>query len=145
MARSVAELLPGRFEDLTLDEVEGILAAHTGEERETLWLERKEQVTTSSLAKACSAFANTYGGLLVVGVRDKDDKLVGIKPLAAEAQLWVKDTLRAHVLPMPPFRARWLERHEDPRRVDRAYRGVRLNPAPAHADRRDLRAQPWLE
>jgi hypothetical protein len=60
------------------------------------------------LAKACSAFANTYGGLLVVGVADDDDTLVGIEPVASEAQLWVKDTLRGLVLPMPPFRARWL-------------------------------------
>jgi hypothetical protein len=109
MARSVAELLPRRFEDLTLEDVEGILADHTGDERETLWLERKAEVSTSSLAKACSAFANTYGGLLVVGVNDDDDRLVGISPRAAEAQLWVKDTLRAHVLPMPAFRARWLD------------------------------------
>jgi hypothetical protein len=65
-------------------------------------------VTGDSLAKACSAFANTYGGLLVVGVADEDDTLSGIEPVAAEAQLWVKDTLRGLVLPMPPFRARWL-------------------------------------
>lgn len=109
MARSVSELLPRRFEDLELGDVEEIVAAHTGEERETLWLERKADVSTSSLAKACSAFANTYGGLLVVGVSDEDDTLVGIAPKAAEAQLWVKDTLREHVLPMPAFRARWLD------------------------------------
>jgi hypothetical protein len=79
-----------------------------GEERETLFFERKASVNGNALAKACSAFANTYGGLLVVGVADEDDTLVGIEPLAAEAQLWVKDTLRGLVLPMPPFRARWL-------------------------------------
>jgi hypothetical protein len=108
MARSVAELLPRPFAELTLDDVAAIVAATGTEERETLWFERKATVTPNSLSKACAAFANTYGGLLVVGVADEDDALVGIEPLAAEAQLWVKDTLRGLVLPMPPFRARWL-------------------------------------
>jgi hypothetical protein len=112
MARSVAELLPRPFADLTLDDVAQIIAT-TGEERETLWFERKASVTTNAFAKACSAFANTYGGLLVVGVGDTSDALVGIEPLAAEAQLWVKDTLRGLVLPMPPFRARWLPTEGD--------------------------------
>lgn len=108
MARSVAELLPRPFADLTLEDVAGIITATSGEERETLWFERKASVTPNSLSKACAAFANTYGGLLVVGVADDDDALVGIDPLAGEAQLWVKDALRGLVLPMPPFRARWL-------------------------------------
>jgi hypothetical protein len=108
VTRSVAELLPRRFEELTLEDVGAILAAHV-EERETLWLERKAQVSPNSLAKSCAAFANTYGGLLVVGVGNEDSTLVGIEPVAVEAQLWVKDTLRTLVLPMPAFRARWLE------------------------------------
>jgi hypothetical protein len=108
MARNVSELLPVRFEELTIDHVERMLADRQGEERETLFFERKSSITTASLAKACAAFANTMGGLLVVGVEDADDALVGIAPVAPEAQLWVKDTLRSRVLPMPPFRARWL-------------------------------------
>jgi len=107
MARSVTELLPRPFAELTLDDVATIIGT-IGEERETLFFERKADVSGNALAKACSAFANTYGGLLVVGVADEDDTLVGIEPRAAEAQLWVKDTLRGLVLPMPPFRARWL-------------------------------------
>jgi hypothetical protein len=108
MARSVTEILPRAFAELTLDEVAQIVADHR-EEGETLFFERKADVSGNSLSKACSAFANTYGGLLVVGVADDDDTLVGIKPRATEAQLWVKDTLRGLVLPMPPFRARWIE------------------------------------
>jgi hypothetical protein len=75
-----------------------------------LWFERKAAVNGNALAKACSAFANTYGGLLVVGVPDDRDELVGteIQGAAAEPELWVKDTLRGLVLPMPSFRARWL-------------------------------------
>jgi hypothetical protein len=109
VARSVAELLPKPFDDLGVDDVAAIIAA-IGEERETLFFERKAIVSGNALAKACAAFANTYGGLLVAGVADADDALVGMEALpAAEPQLWVKDTLRNLVLPMPPFRARWLE------------------------------------
>jgi hypothetical protein len=107
MARSVAELLPRPFAELTLDDVAALIE-RVGEERETLWFERKADLSNNALAKACSAFANTYGGLLVAGIADDDDALTGIEPRAAEAQLWVKDTLRGLVLPMPPFRARWL-------------------------------------
>lgn len=107
MARSVAELLPRPFAELTLDDVARIIEA-IGEERETLFFERKATINTNALAKACCAFANTYGGLLVVGVADDDDTLVGMEPIATEAQLWVKDALRNLALPMPPFRARWL-------------------------------------
>jgi hypothetical protein len=112
IARSVTELLPRPFAELTLDDVAQIIAS-IGEERETLFFERKLSVSGDGLAKACAAFANTYGGLLVVGVADDDDTLVGIDPVAAEAQLWVKDTLRGRVLPMPPFRARWLPTDDD--------------------------------
>lgn len=108
MPRSVAELLGRRFEELELNDLRTIVHDARGE-GESLWLEWKEQITTSSLAKACSAFANTFGGLLIVGVTNDGQTFSGIDPLAAEAQLWVKDTLRAHVLPMPPFRARWVD------------------------------------
>jgi hypothetical protein len=108
IARSVTEILPSRFAELTLEDVAQIVA-RIGEERENLYVERKAQVNGNALAKACSAFANTFGGLLIVGVADKDDELIGTDAPAKEAQLWVKDTLRGLVLPMPPFRARWLD------------------------------------
>jgi hypothetical protein len=110
-ARSVAELLPRPFDKLELDDLRTLIA-DVGDERETLFFERKQSVSPQSLAKACGAFANTLGGLLVVGVTDEADEFVGIEPVAAEAQLWVKDTLRSHVLPLPPFRARWLSLSE---------------------------------
>jgi len=112
VARSVSELLPRPFAELTLDDVAQIIAT-IGEERETLFFERKATISGNALAKACSAFANTYGGLLVGGVADDNDDLVGMAPVAAEAQLWVKDTLRGLVLPMPPFSARWLPTEAD--------------------------------
>jgi hypothetical protein len=104
--RSVSELLPRPFSELTVGDVPTILEA-VGEERESLFFERKQQVTSASLAKSCSAFANTFGGLLLVGIADETDQLVGVEPVA-EPQVWVKDVLRGHVLPLPPFRARSL-------------------------------------
>jgi schlafen family protein len=108
MARSVAELLPRRFDDLSTEDVEKILrdAADPGE---SLFLEWKRKLTGEGVAKACAAFANTYGGLLVVGAHDETREAVGIPRPTVEPQVWIKDVLRSHVLPMPPFRARFLE------------------------------------
>lgn len=106
-ARSVAELLPSSFAELTLSDVAEIVR-RVGEERESLFFERKAEVSNASLAKSCSAFANTAGGLLLVGVADDSDDLVGTTQKSGEAQVWVKDVLRGHLLPLPPFQARWL-------------------------------------
>jgi hypothetical protein len=110
-ARSVSELLPRPFAELTVADVRRIVEA-AGEERESLFFERKQQVTPASLAKSCSAFANTYGGLLLVGIGDDNDELVGVDAIA-EPQVWVKDVLRGHVLPLPPFQARSLPLEDD--------------------------------
>lgn len=106
-ARSVSELLPRPFAELSLSDVAAIVAA-VGEERESLFFERKEKAPPPALAKSCSAFANTSGGLLLVGIADKEDELTGIEGPIPEPQVWVKDVLRGHVLPLLPFRARWL-------------------------------------
>ena len=68
----------------------------------------RQKQTEQPLAKSCSAFANTMGGLLLVGIADECDKLIGIEQRSFEAQVWVKDILRGHVLPLPPFRARFI-------------------------------------
>ena len=106
-ARSVAELLPRPLAELELADVERMIAA-VGEERESLFFERKAEVSPAALAKSCSAFANTMGGLLLVGIADECDELIGIEQRSSEAQVWVKDILRGHVLPLPPFRARFI-------------------------------------
>jgi hypothetical protein len=103
--RSVSELLPRSFEDLTEDDIRRIVE-NVGSDRESLYFERKLKVTPDSLAKSCSAFANTFGGLLLIGVDDKTDELVGVDEVS-EPQVWVKDVLRGNVIPLPPFRARW--------------------------------------
>jgi hypothetical protein len=104
--RSVADLLPRPFDALTIDDVRKIVMSHS-EEGESLFFARKVKTTSQTLAKSCAAFANTYGGLLVVGSEDDTNELVGIDRLA-EPQVWVKDVLRHHVLPLPSFRARWI-------------------------------------
>lgn len=76
-ARSVAELLPKPFAELDLDDVAEVMR-RVGEERESLFFERKAVAKRDLLAKSCSAFANTMGGLLVFGIPDDSDELVGI-------------------------------------------------------------------
>src|SRR5438105_4465594 len=111
-ARSVAELLPRAFNELELDDVRTIVA-RIGEERESLFFERKRSVMPKALAKSCAAFANTYGGLLLVGIEDATDEFIGV-PAIGEPQVWVKDVLRPHVLPVPAFRARCLQLETKP-------------------------------
>jgi hypothetical protein len=111
-ARSVAELLPRPFDELGLADIREILA-RVGEDGESLYFERKRTLHGPSLAKGCAAFANTYGGLLMVGVDDDSDELVGIEPIG-EAQVRVKDILRGRLQPMPSFRARFVPVSESP-------------------------------
>jgi predicted HTH transcriptional regulator len=77
------------FDELTLDDVTQIVA-DVGEQRETLFFERKARIQPDALAKTSAAFANTMGGLLVVGVADKNDDLKGIDDPPGEPQVWVK-------------------------------------------------------
>jgi hypothetical protein len=105
---SIAELLPRPFDQLEVGDVATIVAGG-GEERESLVLELKAELGRDLVAKSCAAFANTIGGLLVVGVPDDSDELRGIDDEVGEAQLWVKEVLRSRVLPLPPFRARRLD------------------------------------
>lgn len=86
MARSPAELFDRPFEDLEVVDVEAILARHVGE-GETLFFECKEKPHGDAIAKACAAFANTMGGLLIVGVTDAG-QIVGTERLGGEPQLW---------------------------------------------------------
>ncbi len=108
-ARSVAELLPQRFEALSLRDIETILEEA---EDESLYLEWKSDPDPRGIAKSCAAFANAQGGLFIIGV-DKARKMVGLENPPKEAQVWIKDILRSHVLPMPSFRARELPLDDD--------------------------------
>jgi hypothetical protein len=107
-ARSIAELLPRPFDQLEVEDVATIVAGG-GDERESLVLELKGELRRDLVVKSCAAFANTIGGLLIVGVPDDSDELRGIDDDIGEVQLWVKDVLRARVLPLPPFRARRID------------------------------------
>jgi hypothetical protein len=108
--RSVAELLPRPFDTLSLTDVEEILEG-IREEGESIFFECKEEARKPLIAKSCAAFANSHGGLLMVGV-DDDGNIVGTD-LIADPQVWVKDVLQSAVRPMPPFRARFLETEAD--------------------------------
>src|SRR5713226_4495769 len=111
MARSVTELLPRPFAELELADIEALVGV-PADERETLYLELKREATSDSarnkIAKSCAAFANTVGGLLIIGVED-DGTISGLdRPAGGEMQLWLKDVLQPRILPLPPFSARWL-------------------------------------
>jgi hypothetical protein len=110
--RSAAELLRRPFNDLSEEDLRQIV----DDASESLVLELKEELDRDALAKACAAFANTIGGLLLVGISD-DGSLVGISRRGAEAPVWVKDILRPRVTPLPPFRARWVALDRDAERA----------------------------
>jgi hypothetical protein len=105
---SIAELLPKPFDQLEVEDVATIVRGPL-DERESLVLELKRELGPDLVARSCAAFANTIGGLLIVGVPDDSDELRGIEDDVGEPQLWVKDVLRSRVLPLPPFRARKLD------------------------------------
>jgi len=104
--RSVAEILPVSFETMSIADVRNMLDG-MGDERETLFVELKRELSPAALSKSCAAFANTYGGLLLGGV-DNEGKLAGMTSPGGEVAMWVKNTLRSTLLPLPPFRTRWL-------------------------------------
>lgn len=107
------------FETMSIEDVRDMLDG-MGNERETLFLELKSEVSPAALAKSCAAFANTYGGLLLGGV-DDDGTLAGMTAPGGEVGMWVKNTLRSTLLPLPPFRTRWL-----PLTADRGSKGLLL-------------------
>lgn len=88
-ARSVAELLRRPFDQLTLDDIRQLIV-DVGDEGETLYFERKRSISGQSLAKACAAFANTFGGLLVVGADDESGAVLCavVASAVAEAIRW---------------------------------------------------------
>lgn len=107
----VADLLPVPFGELTIDHVRAILDDLRGE-GETLFFERKRQYDVKDparkLAPSCASFANTQGGLLLVGVEDETNGISGITLPSGEPELWLTNVLRTSVLPLPPVRARFI-------------------------------------
>lgn len=67
-------------------------------------LDFKQELNNRAL-QAVAAFANTFGGILVLGVSDQDshpDKLVGI-PCPGELKTRVGSVFAANLVPCPPF------------------------------------------
>ena len=73
---SLASLFACPAADVTLDRVRGLIGQDLPE---SLTLEYEEKFS-SSLVTSVAAMANTYGGLLIVGVADQpgDGRLVGV-------------------------------------------------------------------
>lgn len=79
---STISLLACAKADVTLDRVKALVGQ---EGSESLTLEYKERYS-ENLIKAVAAMANTYGGLVIVGVTDnpQENRLIGVEPGAVE-------------------------------------------------------------
>src|ERR1700675_3164387 len=59
--------------------------------------------------KAVAAFANTYGGILVIGVSDKDgraDEIVGVPSQRHELKTRIASMIASNISPTPPYEIR---------------------------------------
>lgn len=82
--------------------------------QESLFVERKAKVPSEGLGPTVGSFANTLGGILVLGV-DDERKIVGFEaPGRADLADWVRERLRAELDPMPPFVADAFEHEGKP-------------------------------
>ena len=64
---------------------------------------------SDSSLRAVAAFANTFGGLLVVGVSDKDgraDQIVGIPSPRQELKTTIASSIASNISPTPPYEIR---------------------------------------
>src|SRR4051794_15760316 len=72
-------------------------------------VERKRSADAMTLAKVVSAFANTSGGWLLLGV-DDDGTLPGWRPKGtAHPRDWLRDVLENILDPLPNFEAELFE------------------------------------
>jgi len=79
--------------DVTLERIRPLIAV-TG--TESLTVEFKEGGSTPAVAECAAAMANAHGGLILVGVTDKDREIVG---MPREAMAHVADVLATHWSP----------------------------------------------
>lgn len=84
--------------DFRVMDVEGLLARHEGKTLEF----KRDASSSGPILRTLSAFSNTAGGVLILGVRDRTRDIVGIDdPLAVEEQVMniAADGIRPQVLP----------------------------------------------
>ena len=82
--------------------------APTDRTQEGYLVDFKASWSDSSL-RAVAAFANTFGGLLVVGVSDKDgraDQIVGIPSPRQELKTTIASSIASNISPTPPYEIR---------------------------------------
>jgi hypothetical protein len=100
-------LLSTRLSDLEDPKVLQALLASP----ESDFVERKRTADNSTLGKVVSAFANTNGGWLLLGVND-DGSLAGWRPQGrAHMRDWLRDVLDNVLDPLPYFEADVFEPH----------------------------------
>lgn len=100
------------FDDLRVSDLEVLEGVHEG-----WYVEYKsEMVNSSAMAKAISAFANTYGGWLFIGIREKskDDNVAGeFMGLPSDEKDQIRQKIRsalaANVQPTPYYDIRFLD------------------------------------
>lgn len=113
----LASVFGASFEDVDSDAIDAVIAAQV-EEGELLdfkadyvshtteagWTEQQD------LASDVASFANARGGVLVVGVTERNKKATARRPLATgthEAkEQWIGQALRNHVTPLPAIHVR---------------------------------------
>jgi Putative DNA-binding domain len=87
---------------------------------EGLLLELKEQWRMESVSKAVCAFANAFGGLLIIGAAQATDGSIAAYPGLDSGREWallVKDAIIGHVSPLPAWGVIVVENPDDPDRV----------------------------
>jgi Putative DNA-binding domain len=87
---------------------------------EGLLLELKEQWRMESVSKAVCAFANAFGGLLIIGAAQAPDGSIAAYPGLDSGREWallVKDAIIGHVSPLPAWGVVVVEDPDDPGRV----------------------------
>jgi hypothetical protein len=71
--------------------------------QESLFVEKKSKVPADGLGPTIGSFANTLGGILLLGVDDSNQPVGFEPPGNADLADWVREKLRGELDPEPPF------------------------------------------
>lgn len=102
-----------RIEELVQDDLRQLIEKEVAE---GYFVEYKSDIPAAAkIAKSIASFANSYGGWLIVGVRTNDDNIAreicGIdRAVHGDPISKIRDSIKAHVDPVPVFRIRSIDR-----------------------------------